>query len=44
MRGRQFRTLLSIAACVTVYTTLTAAGKRIVSTPMTAESVDRRVR
>lgn len=29
MNGRQIRTLLSIAACVVVYTTLTEAGKHI---------------
>jgi hypothetical protein len=36
MNGRQIRTLLGIAACVVVYTTLTDAGKHIVSAPMTA--------
>ena len=36
MNGRQIRTLLSIAAFVVVYTTLTDAGKHIVSAPMTA--------
>jgi hypothetical protein len=36
MNGRQIRTLLGIAACVAVYTTLTDAGKHIVSAPMTA--------
>jgi len=36
MNSRQAQTLLGIAACAVVYTTLTDAGKRIVSTPMTA--------
>jgi hypothetical protein len=35
MNGRQIRTLLSMAACVVVYTTLTTAGKHI-APPMTA--------
>jgi hypothetical protein len=36
MNGRQIRTLLTIMACLAVHTTMTDAGKHIVSTPMTA--------
>lgn len=39
MNAGQIRTLLGIVACAVVYTTLTGAGKHIVSTPMTAASV-----
>ena len=36
MNRTQIRSVLGIAACVVVYTTLTDAGKHVVSAPMTA--------